>query len=749
MEIISRNISTKDILRKMMYADDLAIIAESKQDLQEVLEEWKGVFKKHGLKMSLEKTEVMWVGHQREELNIRLDGKDIKQVDGIVYLGEIVTEDGHSAAEVRCQTQAGADVRRKVEGVMLDKKNSKKLKGKVLRTCVTPACLYRLETLALTEQQQQNLQVCENNWVRRKTRTKRVDRRRMNDLRKEVGVQCSLTGRLVRSRMRWAGHLLKAGLWIDLTNTSRFYDKKAVEALGCNYLKLQCRGHGETPSDEQVNAFVKICDTFIRKNPLEIIVVHCTHGFNRTGFLIVSYLVLKQDWSVEAAVDKFSRMRPPGVYKQDYLNELFKRYGDADDTPAAPILPDWCTECDDRDDDGQSINGSRSSPSKPNQRREFNRKNAQFMDGAVPSVTKVTAQPQLSQIQRMVQKMVGWSRSGFPGAQPVSMDCQNISFLHKKPYKVSWKADGTRYMMLVNGKNQVYAVDRDNSVFHVPNLIFPRRKDLDSDLTNSCIDGEMILDQVDGKNVPRYLIYDIIKFEGVDVGGTDFDRRLLCIQKEIIGPRHEKIRRGQLDKNSEPFSIRSKPFWDLVTAKSLLDGQFAKEVSHETDGLIFQPVNEKYTGGRCDDILKWKPPSLNSVDFKLKIVREEKPGMLPETKGYLYVGSLDKPFSAIKMNKQLRQLNNKIIECSWDSETTGWQFMRERTDKSFPNAYTTAMAVCNSITKPVTKEMLFDVIDKYRWRPSSSHPPAGQQKRSSETEQDRHLMPPPPKLPRR
>ena len=29
----------------------------------------------------------------------------------------------------------------------------------------------------------------------------------MNDLRKEVEMQCSLTGRLVRSRMSWAGHL--------------------------------------------------------------------------------------------------------------------------------------------------------------------------------------------------------------------------------------------------------------------------------------------------------------------------------------------------------------------------------------------------------------------------------------------------------------------------------------------------------------------------------------------------------------
>ena len=121
--------------------------------------------------MSLEKTEVMWVGHQKEELNIRLDGKEIKQVDGFAYLGGMVTEDGHSEVHVRSWIQAGANAWRKVEGVMLDRNISKKLKGKVLRA--------------------------------------RVDKRRMNDLRKEVEMQCSLTGRLVRSRMRWAGHLVR------------------------------------------------------------------------------------------------------------------------------------------------------------------------------------------------------------------------------------------------------------------------------------------------------------------------------------------------------------------------------------------------------------------------------------------------------------------------------------------------------------------------------------------------------------
>ena len=71
--LISRKFSKKDVLRKGMYANDLAMIADKKQELQEVLEQWKGVFKKEGPIMSREKTEEMRVLHQREDLNINLD----------------------------------------------------------------------------------------------------------------------------------------------------------------------------------------------------------------------------------------------------------------------------------------------------------------------------------------------------------------------------------------------------------------------------------------------------------------------------------------------------------------------------------------------------------------------------------------------------------------------------------------------------------------------------------------------------
>ena len=90
---------------------------------------------------------------------------------------------------------------------MADRRVSKRLKGKVMSTCVTPACLYGTETLALTELQQQRLQVCKKNWVRKISRVKRADRRKMvekgrdrsaGELDRETGEDQNTVGRTRR-----------------------------------------------------------------------------------------------------------------------------------------------------------------------------------------------------------------------------------------------------------------------------------------------------------------------------------------------------------------------------------------------------------------------------------------------------------------------------------------------------------------------------------------------------------------------
>ena len=65
-ELISRKICTKDILRKLLYAYGLAIVADGEATLQEQLVEWKDVFSRHGLRVRLGKTEVMCVGHRKK-----------------------------------------------------------------------------------------------------------------------------------------------------------------------------------------------------------------------------------------------------------------------------------------------------------------------------------------------------------------------------------------------------------------------------------------------------------------------------------------------------------------------------------------------------------------------------------------------------------------------------------------------------------------------------------------------------------
>jgi mRNA-capping enzyme len=48
----------------------------------------------------------------------------------------------------------------------------------------------------------------------------------------------------------------------------------------------------------------------------------------------------------------------------------------------------------------------------------------------------------------------------------------------------------------------------------------------------------MVIDKVEGREIPRYLCYDVIRFEGQEVGKQAFyPVRLGCIENEIVNPR--------------------------------------------------------------------------------------------------------------------------------------------------------------------------------------------------------------------
>ena len=99
----------KDVMNKLIYADDLALVANGQHELQETLEEWNGLFTIHGLKINLEKTEVLHMGYQMEELDIELEGKKLTQEDSFVYVVGAVCRDKNTERVIRRRAHTGAD----------------------------------------------------------------------------------------------------------------------------------------------------------------------------------------------------------------------------------------------------------------------------------------------------------------------------------------------------------------------------------------------------------------------------------------------------------------------------------------------------------------------------------------------------------------------------------------------------------------------------------------------------------------
>ena len=93
---------------ELLFADDLAIIADSEEDLQRRWLKWQIEMESRGLKVNTGKTEVMVSGRNGTKVNIKdKEGRELNQVDQFKYLGVTFSEEGGSETAVRSRVKAG------------------------------------------------------------------------------------------------------------------------------------------------------------------------------------------------------------------------------------------------------------------------------------------------------------------------------------------------------------------------------------------------------------------------------------------------------------------------------------------------------------------------------------------------------------------------------------------------------------------------------------------------------------------
>ncbi|OMO97430.1 hypothetical protein COLO4_14610 [Corchorus olitorius] len=516
----------------------------------------------------------------------------------------------------------------------------------------------------------------------------------------------------------------KLGLVIDLTNTSRYYQTTDLKKEGIKHVKIQCRGRDAVPDNVSVNTFVyEVSQFLLRQKSKKYILVHCTHGHNRTGFMIIHYLMRSQSMSVTQAIKIFSEARPPGIYKPDYIDALYAFYHERrPEMVVCPPTPEWKRSSDldlngeavpdDDDDDGP--------PTKVQENHEPDvvMTNDDILGDEIPP-------DQLESLRMFCYQTLKLTTGGrghtqFPGSHPVSLNRDNLQLLRQRYYYATWKADGTRYMMLIT-VDGCYLIDRSFN-FRRVQMRFPCRKENEGigERTHhfTLLDGEMVIDTLPDsqKQERRYLIYDMMALNHLPIIERPFYERWKMLEKEVIEPRNYERHNIYQSRNPyyrydlEPFRVRRKDFWLLSTVNKVLK-EFIPKLSHEADGLIFQGWDDPYVPRTHEGLLKWKYAQLNSVDFLFEIGNDDRELLFLYERGRkkLMEGSI---VEFRDVSDPPSAFSGKIIECGWDPDKQVWIYMRVRTDKSTPNDFNTFKKVMRSIKDNITEEILLNEINE-------------------------------------
>ncbi|NXH42561.1 DUS11 phosphatase, partial [Dicaeum eximium] len=92
------------------------------------------------------------------------------------------------------------------------------------------------------------------------------------------------------------------------------------------YCKILTMGH-EIPNRKTILSFKYFVKKFLaaNKDNDKLIGVHCTHGLNRTGYLVCRYLIDVEGMEPNAAIELFNKSRGHPIERTNYIQDLQRR----------------------------------------------------------------------------------------------------------------------------------------------------------------------------------------------------------------------------------------------------------------------------------------------------------------------------------------------------------------------------------------------------------------------------------------
>ena len=200
------------IVRDLLYADDVDLVAHSEQDMQVIMDRFSEACRTMGLTISLNKTKVMFTpapGNRYYEPNIIVNGTPLEVVDTFVYLGSMIAKDGSLDNEITRRIEQGSASFGKLEKRLWCRQEiSIKTKLSIYEACVITTLLYCSETWTTYRRHIKVLERFHQNCLRHILKIRWDSYTPDTDVLTQAGSQ-SIETRIIKNRMRWSGHIIR------------------------------------------------------------------------------------------------------------------------------------------------------------------------------------------------------------------------------------------------------------------------------------------------------------------------------------------------------------------------------------------------------------------------------------------------------------------------------------------------------------------------------------------------------------
>ena len=200
IKIARRNINN------LRYADDTILMAESEEELKSLLMKVKEESEKIGLKLNIQKTNIMASG---PITSWQIGGETVDTVSDSIFGGSKITADGDCSHEIKRCLLLGRTLMTNLDSIFKSRDITLPTKVCLVKAMVFPAVMYGCESWTVKKAERQRIDAFELWCWRRLLRVPWTARRSNQSILKEISPGCSLEGLVLKLKLQYFGHLMR------------------------------------------------------------------------------------------------------------------------------------------------------------------------------------------------------------------------------------------------------------------------------------------------------------------------------------------------------------------------------------------------------------------------------------------------------------------------------------------------------------------------------------------------------------